>query len=177
MRDVLDRLRGGDLRSLGAADEVAAAAIDDGALIPLLVNGMIAEEPVVRMRCADALEKATRDHPKRLRPHASHLLALLDPSQPKEVLWHVLQMTPRVRWRAAQKDVVLLAVEGCLGSSSAIVKTCAMQALAELARQQWPQELGRVVRMLQELSRSGTAAMRARGAKLLRGLEGSERVG
>ena len=163
MRNGLERLRGGDLRSTGVANDVALEAIEDPALVPILFKGMTAEEPVVRMRCADALEKATREHPELLQSCAAGLLALLTPSQPKEVLWHVLQMTPPIRWPVSQSGVVLIAVERCLGNSSSIVKACAMQAVAELAAQR-EQHLGHARKLLRALSTSGTLAMRSRGS-------------
>ena len=73
MRNVLERLRGGDLRSTGVANDVALEAIEDPSLVPILFKGMTAEEPVVRMRCADALEKATREHPELLQSCAAGL--------------------------------------------------------------------------------------------------------
>jgi len=171
-RDVLERLRGGDLRSTGAADEVAREAIADPSLVPTLFEGMNSREPVMRMRCADALEKATRVHPERLQSHSAQLLRHLTPSQQKEVLWHVLQMTPRVRWRETKREAVFLAVEHCLSSSSSIVKTCAMQAMVELSAQ-FPAHFGRTEALLRQLSVSGTPAMRSRGIKLLRTLVGA----
>jgi hypothetical protein len=164
-----DRLRGGDLRSIGAADEVAALAVQEAALFEDLVAGLDASDPVLRMRCADALEKASRTCPDRLQPHAGRLRALLAPDQPKEILWHTLQMLSRVQWRAREVPGLLLAVEACLASSSSIVRTCAMQSLVDLARS-FPEHRGRVEPLIRELSRSGTPAMRSRGVRLLQRL-------
>jgi hypothetical protein len=49
MRNILDRLRGGDLRSTGVANDVALEVIEDPSLIPILFKGMAAGELVVRM--------------------------------------------------------------------------------------------------------------------------------
>ena len=72
------------------------------------------------MRCADALEKVTRTHPEYLAPYAKELLKLIDPEQPKELLWHVVQMAPRVAWTGAKLPKVFQAVEACLASTSSI---------------------------------------------------------
>ncbi len=166
-----DRLKGGDLRSTGAADEVAREAERDPVMVRELVAGLRSSEPVVRMRCADALEKVTRSQPERLAAHGRELLALLDPGQPKELLWHIIQMAPRVDWERERLPRVFLAVESCLCSNSSIVKASAMQALYELVMQA-PHKAGEVKRLLSKLARSGTPAMKARGAKLLRQLTG-----
>jgi hypothetical protein len=165
----MDRLRGGDLRSVGAADAVAALAVLDGALFEDLVAGLDSPDPVLRMRCADALEKASRARPDRLQSHAVRLRALLAPDQPKEILWHALQMLPRIQWRAREVPGLLAAVEACLAAPSSIVRTCAMQSLVDLALP-FPQHRARVEPLIRELSRSGSAAMRSRGVKLLQRL-------
>ncbi len=123
------------------------------------------------MRCADALEKVTRSQPEHLAGYRVELLALLHPSQPKELLWHLVQISPRVRWEHDVLPQVFSAVEGCLASSSSIVKASAMQALFELTEQA-PERTGEVRQLLGKLSRTGTPAMKARGAKLLRELAG-----
>lgn len=164
---LFDQLRGGDLRSTGNADHVAGDAERDPALVRALVAGLESDEPVVRMRCADALEKVTRNRPERLAPYRARLFALLHPGQPKELLWHLLQMCPRVRWEASALPDMFSAVEACLRSASSIVKTSAMQALFELTAQA-PERTGEVHAILGKLSRTGTPAMKARGAKLLR---------
>jgi hypothetical protein len=48
MQSILEKLKGGDRRSLGKAHEVAAE-----------VQGILYPDPVVRMRAADAVEKIT----------------------------------------------------------------------------------------------------------------------
>ena len=169
MESTYSRLRGGDLRSIGAADEIAREAESNLSVFCELVGGLCVPEGVVRMRCADALEKVTRTHPEYLAPYAKELLKLIDPEQPKELLWHVVQMAPRVAWTGAKLPKVFQAVEACLASTSSIVKASAMQALFELT-QQAPSKVGEVSALIRELLQTGTPAMKARGAKLLRKL-------
>lgn len=106
-------------------------------------------------------------HPEFLAPYGTELLKLISPEQPKELLWHVVQMAPRIAWSAAKLAKVFAAIEACTESSSSIVKASAMQALFELARQM-PSKAEEVRALIKELSRTGTPAMKARGAKLLR---------
>lgn len=167
LRTIPERLLGGDLRSTGAADAIAREAAHDPTIVPELVAGLYSGVPVVRMRCADALEKASRANAACLAPYAQPLLALLEPAQPKELLWHLLQMCPRVHWDTTQLTHIFAAVAACLAHSSSIVKTSAMQALCDLIPQA-PERTDEVLQRIAELTRTGTPAMRARGAKLLR---------
>jgi HEAT repeat protein len=89
----------------------------------------------------------------------------------KEVRWHVAQMLSRLKWNEAERQQVIEVLMEYLNDSSSIVKTFAMQALADLARQA-PELRGTVTVHLKELTATGTPAMRARGRKLLTELGG-----
>jgi hypothetical protein len=56
---------------------------------------------------------------------------------------------------------------GYLSDPSSIVRTCSMQALADLAEAH-PRLRRQVDPLLEQLTRSGSPAMRSRGRKLLR---------
>ena len=62
-------------------------------------------------------------------------------------------------------------MHGYLEDRSSIVKTSALQGLADLARHD-ASLLPKVMELLRESTRSGTAAMKARSRKLLLQLEG-----
>ena len=87
-------LSGGDLRSTGAADQAASALVSGNWTSEEFFGLIERAAPVVRMRAADALEKATRSDPTLIQASASRLLRLLAQPQPKEVRWHLLQMAP-----------------------------------------------------------------------------------
>ena len=57
--DILEKLKGGDRRSIGRANEVVADVLRDPTLFDALFNGMLNDDPIVRMRSADAVEKIT----------------------------------------------------------------------------------------------------------------------
>lgn len=158
-------LSGGDLRSTGAADEAARALLAGRWDAEPFLALMEAAEPVVRMRAADALEKATRTRPQLLEGAADRLLALLSAAQPKEVRWHLLQMAPRVAWPRRHRACVLEAVERAFDDTSAIVRVSALQALADLAPLSESLASAFERRRAQALT-SGTASLRARARKL-----------
>ncbi|MCW4033467.1 MAG: hypothetical protein NWF08_08790 [Candidatus Bathyarchaeota archaeon] len=57
MDQILKKLKGGDLRSIGKADEVVEDIIKNPRLFGEIFKGMLDDDPIVRMRSADALEK------------------------------------------------------------------------------------------------------------------------
>jgi hypothetical protein len=69
MRSLLNKLSGGDRRSIGRCDEVVAQVLREPSLFAVLIAGLDADDPVVCMRVADALEKISLQHPDWLWPY------------------------------------------------------------------------------------------------------------
>jgi hypothetical protein len=61
MTDLLKKLAGGGLRSIGRSNEVVAQVIESPALISELFEGLFHEDARVRARASDALEKSLPD--------------------------------------------------------------------------------------------------------------------
>ncbi len=164
--DILHKLEGGDLRSIGRADEVVADVLDDLDLFEHVFRGMSSEDPIVRMRAADVVEKVSAVHPECLQPYKGNLLQRVAAIDQQEVRWHVAQMLPRLELDAEERAKAVEILLGYLDDRSKIVKTCAMQALADLALiddSLRPQ----VIPVLQDLTQTGSPAMKSRGHKLL----------
>jgi hypothetical protein len=174
MHPILRKLQGGDRRSIGRANEVVSDVIANASLFDAVFSGMRSEDVVLRARAADAVEKITLRHPEYLRRYKAQLIGPLARVEQKEVRWHVAQMLPRVRWNAGERKRVLRVLTGYLSDRSSIVKTFAMQALADLAAQA-PGLMPQVLKHLQELTVTGTPAMKARGRMLLAKLAGPAR--
>lgn len=155
-----------DRRSIGRVVEVVAEVLANGSLFPDLLAAMTDAEPVVQMRAADAVEKITRTRPDLLEPHAEALLTTAASTAQKEVRWHAAQLLSRVPLNGDQQARAVAVLFEYLSDESSIVKTCALQALADLS--QSDSELQRrVLPLIEELTATGTPAMRARGRKLL----------
>lgn len=167
---LLEKLTGGDRRSIGRVDEVIAEVLADPGLFDTLFWGMAAGDPLVRMRAADAVEKITVDRPEWLSPYKEALLTDIGASEQQEVRWHVAQMLPRLDLSPAERRQALAILHGYLVDQSKIVKTFAMQAMADLARHD-PALKPEVIPVLKELTETGSPAMRSRGRKLLKVLE------
>ena len=61
---LLDHLTGGDRRSIGRANEVVTAVLANPALLSELVPGLAHDDPLIRMRAADALAKVGEQRPE-----------------------------------------------------------------------------------------------------------------
>jgi hypothetical protein len=168
--ELLNNLTGGDRRSIGQSNEVVALVLKRPALFPQLMQGLWSSDPVIRMRAADAVEKASLRRPDLLRPFKAKLFRLLDEVTQQELRWHLAQIIPRLRLSKKDRRRAASAFRLYLSDRSSIVKTSAMQAMADLAR--IDDELMPEVRdRLTAATEVGTAAMKARGRKLLRQLE------
>jgi hypothetical protein len=170
---LLDKLRGGDRRSVGRSNEVAALVLRQPELFPQLMLGLWNSDPLIRMRAADAAEKISLHRPDLLEPFKAKLLRLLHEATQQELRWHLAQMIPRLALSKKDRGRAASTFRLYLYDPSSIVKTSAMQAMADLAS--IDDELMPEVReLLIKLTEVGTAAMRARGRMLLRHFERSE---
>jgi hypothetical protein len=121
------------------------------------------------MRAADAVEKITAQRPELLKPHKRKLLEIAGGTDQQEVRWHAALMIPRLELNARERLVAVDILFDYLRDRSSIVKTFAMQGLADLAVKD-PLLRRKLLPLLQELTEIGTPAMRARGRKLLQHL-------
>jgi hypothetical protein len=167
MQEVLKKLSGGDRRSIGRADEVVADILADPTLFGELFQGMLSDDPLIRMRSADAVEKITALHPEYLQPHKNQLIEQVADIDQQEVRWHVAQMLPRLELSEAEQARAVEILLDYLNDKSKIVKTFAMQALADLAERE-AKLRPQVIKLLAELTETGSPAMKSRGQKLLK---------
>src|SRR5262249_37098604 len=150
----------------GRSDSVATMVLAQPALFCSLIQGMWDRDPIVRMRAGDAAEKASLRKPELLRPFKKELLGLLAEATEQELRWHLAQMVPRLPLTPKERSRAASILQTYLDDRSSIVKTFAMQALADLAGDD-DKLLAATIELLQQLTRTGTPAMRARGRRLL----------
>src|SRR5271156_980989 len=159
-------LEGSDRRSIGRADEVARLVLKEPRRFRELIKCLWNDDPVLRMRAADAAEKVSAKKPRLLDRHKAELLGLLAEAEQIELRWHLAQMIPRLRLTASERQRAREALEGYLDDRSSIVKTFALEGLAELARSDVALS-PHVKQLLLNAVHRGTPAMKARARKLL----------
>jgi hypothetical protein len=173
MHPLLRSLSGGDRRSVGESNRAASAVLAEPELIAVLFRGLDVADPVLRMRCADAIEKVTAKLPELLAPYKKKILQHLSGIEQQEVRWHVAPMLARLPLTKAEEDTVVNLLLGYTNDRSSIVKTMSMQALADIALRS-PRLLAEVTQHIKELTVIGTPAMKARGRKLLKSLANAQ---
>jgi hypothetical protein len=170
MHPLVAKLQGTDRRSIGRSEEVARDVLADPGQFRLVFDAMLVPDPVVRMRAADAVEKITRCRADLLRGLEDRVLTEVAAIDQQEVRWHVAQLLPRLALTPPQLARAITILRGFVDDDSRIVRTFAMQALADLAEHD--EQMRRwLLPLLAELTRTGTPAMRSRGRQLLARLE------
>jgi hypothetical protein len=124
----------------------------------------------VANRAADALERITHGEPKLLQRWKEPLLGLLAEAAENKLRWNLALTGPRLSLTPAECRRAAQVLYGYLEDKSSIVRTAALQGMADLAQQD-PASLPAVLDLLRVTGRSGSAAMRARSRILLKKLE------
>jgi hypothetical protein len=166
MTKILDKLKGGDRRSIGRSEEVVQDVLNDSSQFYDLLLGMLHDDPVVQMRAADAVEKITASHPEYLDPYKSLFLEKIARVKQQEVRWHAAQIFPRLELNQSEADVAIEHLKAYLWDDSRIVRTFAMDSLAQFAERD-PTLEPWVLTLIEEMVEDGSPAMQARGRKLL----------
>lgn len=126
-------LSGGDLRSKGGSDAVAASVksrSDFDALFALLFH----ENRLMAMRAADAAEKLTVSRPEYLKGHEESLWRLLGLATHKELKWHLAQLAGRIKWPREALPAVWDTLQAWASDKkeSRIVRVMSLQAMHDL---------------------------------------------
>ena len=165
-------LKGGDRRSIGRSNDVVKLALRAPRRFAELIECLWSDDSIIRMRAADAAEKVSAVQPEMLKPYKSELLGLLAEAEQIELRWHLAQMIPRLPLKKEETHRAAQALQLYLEDRSSIVRTFALQGLADLSR--GDAELRPLVKEILEQSIArGTAAMKARARKLLKELKNS----
>lgn len=128
----------------------------------------------MRMRAADAIEKISNQKPKLLMRYKEELLGLLEEATQQEMRWHLAALIPRLPLTEGEIGRAWAALNRYLSDRSSIVKTFALQGLADLARLD-PALREPAKNLIEDGALSGSAAMKARARKLLRAMERANR--
>lgn len=167
-QNLLDELSGGDLRSIGASDEVVTQVVQQPALFAQLVDGLLhSTDPLVRMRCADAIEKISHTHPEWLQTYQASLRTLMATPQPKEIEWHLAQLAPLLVNNESQAQAVFDILQNYLQDDSRIVQVMALTSMVTLG-QQWPALRPAADQALHAAQTSSIPSVRARARQLLK---------
>lgn len=136
------------------------------------------DDPGVTSRAADVLERVSRDPSfalwRVLDEYKEALLGLLPDARFMKLRWNLAFVIPRLPLTLVEARRAAATLLSFLDDRSSIVKTAALQCLADLTRHD-PASLPAVLDLLRIQGRSGTPAMRARSRHLIQRLDPSAR--
>ena len=133
MKSFLNELKGGDLRSLGNTNKVVTH-IKTQSDFDELFSGLYSSDRKVVMRCADAVEKVTRDHPEYLKKYKEEIIKFSEKVENIEFKWHLAQLLPRLNLSLSEsKKAWKVLKEWALDrKGSRIVRSISIQSLFDL---------------------------------------------
>lgn len=167
MNKFLDRLKGGDLRSIGEANKIVHMVVTQDDFDELFI-GLSNPDRKVVMRTADAIEKLTHDNNfDFLQRHKKELLNYCQTAKDKELKWHLALITSRLS--LTQKEIGyiwdIFTKWARDKKESKIVRVNSIQGLFNLLKQN--QELSRDFSLtLTEIMKENIPSLNARIKKL-----------
>ncbi|MHA2392894.1 MAG: hypothetical protein ACXAEX_13180 [Promethearchaeota archaeon] len=171
MSSILEKLKGGDLRSIGKADEVVIDVLKNPSLFKDVFEGMLNDDPLIRMRSADVIEKVSQKYPEYLQPFKYRLINEVYKLKQKEVRWHVAQMFSYIEISKKERDQIMGILFTYINDEkSKIVKTFSMQTLANFAERDASIK-PRILEFIEEIMKTGSPAVKSRGKKLIKALK------
>ena len=136
------------------------------------------DDPGVASRAADVLERVSHQPSPALKRilagYKDALLGLLPDARFMKLRWNLAFVIPRLPLTLPEARRAAATLCTFLDDRSSIVKTAALQGLADLTRHD-PESLPAVLDLLRIQARSGTPAMRARSRHLIRRLDPAAR--
>ncbi len=170
MSQILQKLSGGDLRSIGRANEVTREVEIDESLFVELFNGIDEVDPVIRMRAADVIEKVTQKKPELLLGFTHKVISIMESSLQQEVCWHMAQIAPRLTCKEDEESKIINILKKYLLHKSKIVRVSAMESLVYFAERN-NSIFDEILAIIQNQIDTGSPAVKSRGRKLLQRLE------
>lgn len=169
MHPLLERLKGGDRRSIGRSEEVVKLVLSRPGLFAVLMDGLRSKDPLIRMRCADAAEKVTARKPEWLVPYKIMLIDEIAAIDQQEVRWHAAILFTRLKLTRTERKKVASILKNWLDEKSRIVQTFSLQALADLSKED-PGLRAEVKRLAGKRIKTAPPSVRSRAQKLLKEL-------
>ncbi|MBI5447680.1 MAG: hypothetical protein HY939_03000 [Gammaproteobacteria bacterium] len=166
MHPFRDLLKGGDLRSIGKANEVVEIVIHAPERIQELTLCLKSKDPIVRMRASDAIEKISHSHPKLIQIIKDALIRESTHTEQQEVKWHLAQVFERLELSTCDRKIIVPILFRWLEQdSSRIVQVSSLQCLVSFADRD-RQLRRKVLQKIEAAASFGSPAIQVRCRKL-----------
>lgn len=144
--------------------------LTDPTLFDELVSEILNDDYRIARRAAKAVEKVTRKNAAWLQPWKSIVLEQMTNSDNQHIRWQAALLFGRLQLDQHERDYVIEVLFNWLDCEGSVIRTCALQGLADQAQKD-PTLLPDVLPLLEESLAIGTPAMRARSRHLLKKLQ------
>ena len=161
MNILLERLKGGDIRSDGEANDVAADVLNHPELFEQLYAGFAVTDDVVRGRSAHALEQVSRSKPALFLPNLDRLVAQSTEDPLPMVRWHVVMIFANLSIYEEKLDMMTPALFVLLDDDSVFVRSWAISSLTIIGRC-YPYYCGKVIEKVKPLRADSSIAIQTR---------------
>ncbi len=170
--NLLQKLKGGDLRSIGKSDEIVKQIGKDQKLFDEIFQGIFYPDSIIRMRSADVAEKASKDYPLLLKKHKKRILNNLGNFEQQEVKWHIALMVSYLKLTTIESEKVFSELtKWATDDKSKIVRVNSMQALAVISMKNSNLK-PKTIALIKKQIETGIPSLLSRGKKLLKQLGG-----
>ncbi|MCJ7660088.1 MAG: hypothetical protein MUO67_13160 [Anaerolineales bacterium] len=170
MNIIIERLKGGDIRSDGEADDVAVDVLNHPILFAQLYAGLAAPDDVVRGRSAHALEHVSRSKPELLLPYLNKLVDQSTQDPLPMVRWHLAMIFANLSVFEDRIDTLAVSLFRLLDDDSVFVKSWTISGLTIIGKH-YPHLHGKVVERIKVLRIDGSKAIQTRVRNALDVLE------
>lgn len=135
MKSFLDKLIGGDLRSIGRTNEVVNE-VKNQHDFDILFEGLYHQDRKIKMRTADAIEKITLLTPTFLATHKKEIVQLCSQAEHIELKWHLALLVSRLPLKSTELNEVWRRLAGWAmdKKESKIVRVNSLQSLSVLSK-------------------------------------------
>lgn len=164
MNQLLEWLKGGDLRSDGLSQEVVRFVLKQPELLPDLLQGLLDEDEVIRGRAADAIEHLAREIPHKLIRHQTLLSGAMVNDPTPMVRWHLAMVLGHMALDWDEPEQACRLLMDCLSDRSVFVTSWAIVSLCVYARL-FPALQERNITQVANLSGSPSVAIRSKVRK------------
>lgn len=167
---LLDKLKDGDLRSVGNVDKVLKE-VTGQAQFDELFQGLSHHDRKIKMRAADAVEKLTVSNPGYLLKHKTEILQLCNAAHNIEFKWHLALLIPRLPLREEEIAFAWTLLNAWANDQkeSKIVRVNSLQALFQLTKLN-PRLRGDFRKLITNLDKEGVPSISARVRKIKKDL-------
>lgn len=173
MNEIINKLKGDDLRSIGRLNDIISLIKDDQKKYDLLFLGIFSNDPVIRARSSDAIEKISKNYSHLLLKHKSKIIKNIDTFTQKELKWHIIMILSYMNYNGQEIEFIsdkLIYWFNDKTEDNMIVKVNCLQALFDLAVR-YPVLKKKLIRLLNENENNANSSIKARVKKLLKHFE------